>query len=171
MVWDPLVRLIHWALALTILINGAIVDDESAIHEWIGYSAVALVCTRIIWGIIGTEHARFSAFPPNPIAALKHLKAIRKGDKTTHLSHNPLGTLMVYNIWMTIFALGVTGYMMGTLTYFGVSWVEEVHEIAFNWLLLSIILHIGGVIFETNRTGIPLATSMIDGIKHLPDDE
>ncbi len=26
-VWDPLVRLIHWSLALTILLNGAIVQE------------------------------------------------------------------------------------------------------------------------------------------------
>ena len=34
---------------------------------------------------------------------------------------------MVYNIWMTVLVLGVTGYMMGTIQFFGVEWVEDVH--------------------------------------------
>ena len=40
-VWDPLVRLIHWGLALTILLNGAILEEESNAHEWIGYCALS----------------------------------------------------------------------------------------------------------------------------------
>ena len=170
MVWDPLVRLIHWGLALTILLNGTLVDEESALHEWIGYIALGLVGTRLIWGLIGSKHARLSAFPPNPVAALKHMVALFSGDRTVHLSHNPLGALMVYNIWMTVLILGVTGYMMDTITFFGVEWVEEAHEIAFNWLVVSIILHVCGVVFDAWRSGVPLIRSMIDGRKRIPKD-
>ena len=92
-----------------------------------------------------------------------------KGDKTAHLSHNPLGALMVYNIWVTVLVLGATGYMMGTMQFFGVEWVEEAHEIAFNWLLVSIVLHVGGVVFDTWWSGVPLVRSMIDGRKRVPE--
>lgn len=169
-VWDPLVRLIHWGLALTILLNGTVIDEEGALHEWVGYISLGLIGIRLIWGLFGSRHARLSAFPPNPVAALGHLVALFKGDKTVHLSHNPLGALMVYNIWMTVLILGITGYMMGTLQFFGVEWVEEAHEIAFNWLLVSIVLHVGGVIFDSWRTGVPLVRSMIDGRKRVPRD-
>ena len=162
--------MIHWGLALTILLNGTVIDEESALHEWVGYIALGLIGIRLIWGLFGSRHARLSAFPPNPVAALGHLVALFKGDKTVHLSHNPLGALMVYNIWMTVLILGVTGYMMGTLQFFGVEWVEEAHEIAFNWLLVSIVLHVGGVIFDSWRTGVPLVRSMIDGRKRVPRD-
>lgn len=170
LVWDPLVRLIHWGLALTILLNGTVIDEEGALHEWVGYISLGLIGIRLIWGLFGSRHARLSAFPPNPVAALGHLVALFKGDKTVHLSHNPLGALMVYNIWMTVLILGITGYMMGTLQFFGVEWVEEAHEIAFNWLLVSIVLHVGGVIFDSWRTGVPLVRSMIDGRKRVPRD-
>jgi len=168
MVWDPLVRLIHWSLALMILLNGAITDDESVVHQWVGYVAVGLIGIRLLWGLIGSRQARFTTFPPNPVAALRHLTAIAKGDKTVHLSHNPLGALMVYNIWLTVLALGVTGYMMGTIQFYGVEWVEEAHEIAFNWLLVSIVLHVGGVVFDGWRSGVPLVRAMIDGRKRVP---
>ena len=170
LVWDPLVRLIHWSLALTILLNGTVVDDESKLHQWIGYTAVGLIGIRLIWGLIGPRHARLTAFPPNPVAAFRHLVAMSRGDTTVHLSHNPLGTLMIYNMWLTVLFLGATGYMMGTTRYFGVEWVEEAHEIAFNWLVVSVALHIGGVLFESRRTGVPLVRSMIDGRKRVPGD-
>ena len=132
-VWDPLVRLIHWSLALTILLNGTFIEEESKTHEWIGYIALGLVGLRLDWALIGPKHARFSAFPPSPARAVNHLRAMLSGDKTIHLSHNPLGALMVYNIWASVIAIGITGYMMTTITFFGVDWVEEAHEVIFGW--------------------------------------
>lgn len=80
-VWDPLVRLIHWGLALTILLNGAFIDEEGSLHKWIGYTAVGLIGVRLVWGMIGPRHARFSAFPPNPVSAIRELATLFKGDK------------------------------------------------------------------------------------------
>lgn len=168
-VWDPLVRLIHWSLALTILLNGAFIDEESMTHEWIGYIALGLVGLRVIWALIGPKHTRFSAFPPSPRRALRHLKAVLAGDRAVHLSHNPLGALMVYNIWASVIAIAVTGYMMTTLTFFGVDWVEEVHETIFNWLLLSVALHVAGVAFDSWRSGVNLIRAMVNGRKTIPE--
>lgn len=168
-VWDPLVRLIHWSLALTILLNGAIVDAESTPHELIGYVALGLVGLRIVWAFVGPKHARFSAFPPSPGRALRHLFDLLSGDRSIHLSHNPLGALMVYNIWLTVLAIGITGYMMTTLTFFGVEWVEEAHEAIFGWLLFSVGLHVAGVAFDTWRSGVNLVRAMIDGRKSIPE--
>ena len=167
--WDPLVRLIHWSLALTILLNGAIVEEESKAHEWIGYIALGLVGLRLIWALIGPKHARFSAFPPSPARAFRHLLAMFGGDKTIHLSHNPLGALMVYDIWASVIAIGVTGYMMTTITFFGVEWVEEAHEVIFGWLLVSVVLHVAGVAFDTWWSGVNLVRAMINGRKAIPE--
>lgn len=167
-VWDPLVRLIHWGVALAVLIN-AFSEDESAFHEWVGYTAMGLVAIRLIWGLVGPNTARFSAFPPNPMAALSHVRSILTGQSKIHLSHNPLGALMVYNLWATLIALGVTGYMMGTMQFFGVDWVEEAHEAAFAWLIVSVALHLGGIVFDTWLTKVPLAKAMITGRKRLPE--
>ncbi len=166
-VWDPLVRLIHWSVAISILLNSTIIEEESAQHELIGYLAAGLVVVRLIWGVVGTRNAKFTAFPPNPLAALNHLREIIKGDRTVYLSHNPLGALMVYNIWATILFLCITGYMMGTAQFFGVEWVEELHEAAFAWLIFSILLHILGVVYDTWRSGVPLIRSMITGQKRV----
>lgn len=168
-VWDPLVRLIHWGLALTILLNGAILEEESNAHEWIGYIALTLVALRLVWALIGPKYARFSAFPPSPARALGHLRALFAGDRAVHLSHNPLGALMVYNIWASVVAIGLTGYMMTTITFFGVDWVEETHEFLFGWLVLSVALHVAGVAFDTWRSGVNLVRAMINGKKAVPE--
>ena len=117
----------------------------------------------------GPRPARFSAFPPRPKAALQHAREFFSETRTLHLSHNPLGALMAYNIWLTILAMGVTGYMMGTVRFFGLDWVEELHELAFNWLLLSIALHLLGVLVETKLSGVSLVKAMLDGRKRIPD--
>lgn len=168
-VWDPLVRLIHWSLALTILLNGAFVEEESKAHEWIGYIALGLVGLRLIWAVVGPKNARFSAFPPSPARAIRYLRGILAGDQKIHLSHNPVGALMVYNIWISVITIGVTGYMMTTISFFGVDWVEEAHEAVFSWLLVSIALHVAGVAFDTWRSGVNLVRAMINGRKVIPD--
>lgn len=167
-VWDPLVRLIHWSLAATILLDAAILDEDGWAHELVGYAALGLVAARLIWGIVGTRPARFTSFPPNPAAALRHLVRLRAGGQPLHLSHNPLGALMVYNLWLTVVFLGVTGMMMVNIRFFGMEWIEELHEAAFVWLMISVALHLAGVAVETLRTGVPLVRAMICGRKRVP---
>lgn len=169
-VWDPLVRLVHWVVALCVLINAAISNPEGAFHEYVGYVVLALVLLRLLWGLTGPAFARFAAFPFSPRSALNHLRDMGRGDQSVHLSHNPLGALMVYNLWATLLALCVTGFMMGTVRFFGIEWVEDLHELAFNWLMLSVLLHVAGVVIDQRRTGVALAKAMITGRKNIPED-
>jgi cytochrome b len=169
-VWDPLVRLIHWSLALMILLNGAITDGESKLHEWVGYAALGLVGLRMIWAIIGPRHARFSAFPPSVPRAIRYARTVLSSDRTVHLSHNPLGALMVYNLWLAVIALGMTGYMMTTIRFFGLGWIEDMHELIFNWLVISVALHVAGVAFDTWRSGVNLVRAMVVARKRIPQE-
>jgi cytochrome b len=110
--WDPLVRLTHWVIAAAILLNGIVTDGGSAIHVWIGYAAFAFLVLRLVWGFVGTQEARFSAFPPSPRAALAHVSDILTGAPRQHASHNPLGALMVYAVWTSLAVVSVTGIIM-----------------------------------------------------------
>lgn len=166
-VWDPLVRLIHWGVAGAVLANATFVDEDSSLHEVLGYTALALVGVRLIWGLVGTRHARFSAFPPNPLAAVRHVFGLAKGRRKVHLSHNPAGALMAYNMWLSVIGTGVTGYMMGTRAFFGVDWVEEAHEAMFAWIMISLVLHLGGVLLDSRLTRVRLIPAMITGRKRV----
>jgi cytochrome b len=75
---------------------------------------------------------------------------------------------MAYNLWASLVAVCVTGILMTTKTFWGVDWVEESHEIIANWVLISVILHVAGVVFETRHSKVNLVRAMITGQKEIP---
>lgn len=161
--WDAFVRLFHWTLVVCFALNAAVLDEDGAWHERVGYAILGLVVLRILWGIVGPRRARFTSFPPDLSAALAHLGEMSRGITHRHESHNPLGALMVYNLLATLLAVGLTGWMMTTDAFWGVDWVEEVHEMLANWAIFSVVLHVGGVIFESWRAGENLVRPMLPG--------
>ncbi len=113
--WDPLVRLTHWGVAAGVLANGVFTEEGSSLHQWVGYAIAALLAVRWIWGLIGSPEARFSAFPPSLGRAAAHVRAVTRGDRTAHRSHNPLGALMVYALWTTLAVVIGSGVAMSGL--------------------------------------------------------
>jgi cytochrome b len=73
---------------------------------------MALLLLRVIWGVLGPYEARFSAFPPNPAAAIRHLGALVAGRAREHRSHNPAGAMMAYALWASLAAVTLTGLIM-----------------------------------------------------------
>jgi cytochrome b len=110
--WDPVVRLTHWGIAASIVLNALLDEGGSLFHVWVGWTVMALLLMRLVWGVIGPEEARFSAFPPNPFAALRHLRQLAMGKVRPHASHNPAGALMAYVLWATLGVVTVTGLIM-----------------------------------------------------------
>ena len=58
-VWDPLVRMFHWGLAGSFAIAFLTEDDLLALHVWAGYLILGLIFIRVLWGFVGTRHARW----------------------------------------------------------------------------------------------------------------
>lgn len=169
-VWDPFVRLFHWTLVAGFAANALFTDPEDGLHHWIGYAVVALIGLRVLWGLVGSHHARFASFPPDPAAALGQVADMATGRRRVHLGHTPLGALMIYNILLTMAVIGASGWMMTTYTWFGVEWVEELHEVAVTWAEISVVLHIAAVLWESLRTGVNLPRAMVTGTKVIPED-
>lgn len=113
--WDPLVRISHWGLAIVVIANALITRGGSALHVGIGWAALALLILRIGWGLVGVPEARFSAFPLDPRAALAHLRSLLTGAAPPHYrSHNPAGAVMAYALWGTLALVIATGLTMTT---------------------------------------------------------
>lgn len=110
--WDPLVRVTHWGIVVAVIANALVVEEGSGAHVWVGYGLAALLALRLLWGLIGPPEARFSAFPPSPSGALGHIREITAGKRAAHASHNPLGGLMVYAIWICLAIIIATGIFM-----------------------------------------------------------
>lgn len=110
--WDPVVRLTHWGVAAIVLGNALITEGGSLTHVTLGWALMALLFLRLVWGALGPREARFSAFPPNPLAALRHLRTLLAGRPRDYPSHNPAGALMAYAFWATLALVTMTGLVM-----------------------------------------------------------
>lgn len=185
--WDPLVRLTHWGIAAAVLLNGIVTEEGSSLHVWIGYSAFALLALRLVWGLIGTEEARFGAFPPSLSAARAHVEDLLAGRHREYRSHNPLGSLMVYALWGMLAIVAGTGIAMAgsplkprpvdtehaIATEYGEhdehgddeeeGLLGEVHGAAANLLLALAAVHVAGVAFESRRARRNLVKAMVTG--------
>jgi cytochrome b len=108
-VWDSFVRLFHWSLAAAFFIAYITEDEIIALHVWAGYAIGGLIVLRIVWGFIGTKHARFSDFLFGPFAAMRYLRGLLRFRATRHLGHSPAGGFMVYLLMAGCLAVVVTG--------------------------------------------------------------
>ena len=170
-VWDPVVRLFHWSLVVLFTANAFLTEGDHTLHHWIGYIIAGLIGLRLVWGIVGARHARFTDFPPSWSGATEQLTDIATGRRRIHTGHTPLGALMIYNLLLTLSVICVSGWLMTTNTYWGVEWPEEIHEAAVVWAEISVVVHVAAVVFETVRTGVNLPRAMVTGYKDLPPQQ
>lgn len=164
-IWDPLVRLFHWSLVLSFFGAYLLGEDGAAWHQNLGYAALGLIAFRITWGLIGTHHARFSNFVPSAQRLRDYLRDVIAHKDRRFLGHNPAGALMILALLAAVIATGATGWMMTTTAYWGVEWVEQVHEAMANSTLVLVGLHLAGVVFTSIRHRENLARAMITGSK------
>ena len=167
-VWDPLVRAFHWSLVLSFAVAWLSADEIERLHEVAGYGAAGLVALRLAWGVVGTRYARFGQFVRGPRAVLAYLGAVATGREARHLGHNPAGGAMIVALLAAMAGLCLTGWLMTTDAFWGVEWVEEVHEAAANGLLVLVGLHVAGVALASLRHRENLVRSMVTGRKRAP---
>lgn len=110
--WDPVVRITHWGTAGVVLANALVTKGGSLAHVTLGWGLMALLLMRLVWGVLGPAEARFSAFPPRPLAALRHLREVLLGRPKDYASHNPAGALMIYAFWASLALMVATGLVM-----------------------------------------------------------
>ena len=164
-VWDPFVRLFHCSLVSCVLLNQFVLEEGKTAHEWAGYIASALVLARVVWGFIGSRHARFADFFPTPRRLARHFAALRQGQHPQYAGHNPLGALMMLALMAIVLALGLTGWMQTTDAYFGEEWLQELHEWLANGLLIAAGLHAAAAIVMGRIERVHLVRAMVTGVK------
>lgn len=164
-VWDSFVRIFHWSLVGLFAFAFATGDEWETPHEYAGYAIAALVFLRVVWGFIGPAHARFADFVKGPATVLAFLRASVAMKAPRHLGHNPAGGAMVIALLTMLAVICSSGYAMTTTMFWGMDWVEEVHEIAVYATLGLIALHVAGVILASIEHGENLVHAMITGRK------
>ena len=168
-VWDPVVRVLHWSLAIVVLAN-FVNEAGDPLHDWLGYAALALVGARFVWGWVGPAHARFSDWVRGPRAVAVYLRERLSGRSHRQLGHNPAAAVMMVALLAGVALVGVTGWLQTTDWFFGEQWLEELHEVL-AWTLLAMIgLHVVAAISESIHYRENLIASMIHGRKRVLDE-
>lgn len=165
LVWDAPVRVFHWLMVLSFA--GAYLTAESErwrlVHVTLGYTMAGLVGFRIVWGLVGTRHARFASFVRGPAEVLRYLRHLIGGKADPHVGHNPAGALAI----LTLLGLALVVTATGWATYheIGGDALEELHEGAANAMLAVVGVHIAGVLLGSWLHHDNLIGAMITGRK------
>lgn len=195
-VWDLAVRVFHWGLVASVATAWFTADEIQPVHEIAGYTVAGLVAFRLVWGIIGSRHARFAQFLRGPGETLAYLGAMSRGRDRRYLGHNPAGAAMIVALLVTLSGTAFTGWLLedearlamlptipaivapawadddGEHEYGARGEIEgplkEVHETLANLMLLLAALHVGGVVLASFRHHENLARAMVTGDKRGP---
>jgi len=181
-VWDLAVRLSH--LLFGVLVLGAFLTSEEdsfiPIHTRMGLVLLGVVLFRLVWGFVGSKHARFRDFVRSPRVVLEELRAMRRGKPGHYLGHNPVGAVMVVALLTTLVVVALTGLLVSQ----GPEWsgplliskstahaIKEVHEAA-AWLLpVLIAFHVAGVLLSSFLERQNLVAGMVTGFKRAEAEE
>lgn len=163
-VWDPFVRIFHWSLVSLFAAAWLTSENLTKPHVWIGYAMLALVVVRIVWGFVGSHHARFADFVRGPGVVLAYLRDMARGRAPRILGHNPAGGMMILALIAALGATGITGWLM-TGPLWGNEAIEDLHEAAAFATLGLVGLHVAGVVLSSLAHGENLVRAMITGRK------
>jgi cytochrome b len=111
-VWDPWIRLVHWALVLLLPVSWwTAKTGRFELHILSGCAILTLVLFRLAWGLVGSETARFAQFLKGPPAALRHLGHLLRRDAPAGVGHNAAGGWMVLAMLLLVLGQAATGLM------------------------------------------------------------
>lgn len=164
-VWDPFVRIFHWSLVGLFAFSFLTGDEWKSAHILSGYLIAGLVALRVVWGLVGSEHARFANFVYRPATVLAFLVDTARMRAKRYLGHNPAGGAMVIALLLSISGIATTGYMMTTDAFWGIEWVEETHKALVYGTLGLVALHLAGVAFASFEHRENLVRAMLNGWK------
>jgi cytochrome b len=180
-VWDAPTRLFHWAIVVLVCASW-LTQHEGWMdrHLLCGYTMAALLLFRLIWGIVGSDTARFARFLKSPVAAVQHLVRFYRGEPDHEIGHNAAGG------WMVLVMLGLLSVQVGTglcandqvLTEGPLAhvvgpdnsdWLSHIHAVNFLLIEAAIALHVLAILTYRVLRGHRLVGPMVTGKKPLPD--
>ncbi len=177
LVWDWPVRVFHWSLvaAVTILfVTGKLGGNWMEWHKRTGYLVIGLITFRVIWGFVGSHHARFANFVRGPKGIMNYVRH-KAGEGA---GHNPLGALSVvamlaalaFQAGSGLFAnddIMLEGPYAGMVGKEMSDWLTTLHKLNSKFILALVGMHIAAIAFYFFRRKTNLILPMLTGKKML----
>ncbi|MBS0561207.1 MAG: cytochrome b/b6 domain-containing protein [Proteobacteria bacterium] len=179
-VWDAPVRLFHWAIVLLVGFSWLSIEESwMQLHFLSGYTILALLIFRIVWGVIGSDTARFSRFLGSPAAALRHLSHFRRREPDLEVGHNAAGGWMVLLMLLLLLVQAGSGLFAnddvmneGPLAHLAGKALSDrltsLHGLTFTLVQIAVLLHVLAVIAYAVVKRQDLVRPMVTGVKRLP---
>lgn len=165
LIWDLPLRVGHWLLV--VCFAGAWLTSESEyfaqLHLIFGYSVLAFLVFRLFWGFAGSRYARWSSFIFSREELWNYMKSPFKAASKTYFGHNPLGSVGIFLMLISLFFMVGTGLSLDLLT--SAHWLSEIHEVFAELLLALIFVHIVGVVLTGWLHHQALVPAMFHGKK------
>jgi len=170
-VWDAPTRVFHWLMALCFAVAYATAESETwrLVHVTLGYTMAGLVAFRVVWGLIGTTHARFASFVRGPKAVARYLHSLWRRQPEHHTGHNPAGALAIVALLVLTLAVALTGWSI--YNDVGGEWLADLHENVANGMLALVGVHVAAVLLSSWLHRENLARAMLTGRKSGAPDE
>jgi len=188
LVWDLPLRIFHWLFACTVIASWYTSDQDRDLieqHMQLGYFALGLIMFRVIWGFVGTKHARFVSFIPKPKQLLAYLKSLKQSRASASVGHNPLGSLMVVLMIILISLQAISGLFINDDVFSAGPYnavvskeVEQImaflHHHLFDYMIIAIAIHLFAIYYYVRIKKESLIVPMITGKKssmHIDDSD
>lgn len=191
-VYDPVLRLLHWFNAVVIvllLLSGVVAQwiEPGALsgwlhqqHGWLGAGLILGLVGRLVWGLVGSRHARLSDLW-HPAAWREAWRARRAFSAPQRPGHHPAASLAYLLLYGLLLVLAISGLMLLAITQ-GIgpfaSWLgwhaayaailTLPHQVAGYAVLGFVALHLTALWLHGHFHRVPVAQSMITGVQYLP---
>ncbi len=183
LVWDLPTRLFHWLLVIlvtTSFITAKIGGNAMQYHEWSGFTILALLLFRLVWGFVGSRESRFATFVRGPAAVFRYAVKILRPDSRHYLGHNPLGGWSIIAMLSALMVQAGTGLFAnddidteGPLYKWASEatsdWLTRVHKLNQEVIIGLVAIHILAVLFYFLFKRENLVKPMITGFKQWND--
>ncbi len=178
-VWDLPTRLFHWLLVIfvvTSFVTGNIGGNAMQYHEWSGFTILALLLFRLVWGFVGSRSSRFVTFVQGPANVFRYATALLRRDSPQYLGHNPLGGWSIIAMLVTLLVQAGTGLfanddivtegpLYGWVSKTTSDWLTRVHKLNQEVILALVSIHVLAVLFYLFYKRENLVKPMITGVK------
>lgn len=184
-VWDLPVRLFHWLLVLSIaglFLTQELGGNWMEWHKRLGFFVIGLILFRLMWGMVGNQHARFLNFVRGPSTVLAYMREMKNPEAKRYLGHNPMGALSVVAFLVVIGFQAASGLfadddiMMSGPYANAVSkeisdLLTKIHKINSNVIIGLVVLHLAAIGFYFFIKRDNLVKPMITGQKSNVDGQ